>query len=1137
MFNVANSPLSVEGVDQVPHPLLIEASAGTGKTWTLAHLATRFMLEENRSPGSLLLVTFTNEAAQSLRGRVRLHLEMVIAFLQELRSRTGDLPTTAQPWQKYFATFGEDEIAEFVNRGQRHLSNLDDIHAQTFHSFAMDYAADRSQALASGDAEFEQAFREVIARAALEDGSMFAELLDMGLGQTSRLEVLRRIAKRVFDAGYRHGKGDNRTIRLLPEGGGDDELRSLAAAQRDLVLRVLQRHAELLRKRNITTFSDLISNISRRLGEPEGDILRNEIRSRFDVVMIDEFQDTDPVQWNIFSTLFLDAPNTRLIAVGDPKQSIYSFRSASVETFIAVKELCASRGVEVVTLDTNRRSDPSMLAGLNSFFDGTDFHYEIDVPADPPKIPYVPVHASDDAVDAENFIELNGVGNAPIHLRLGADKGEAVLKEVGQYISLLHQRGQNYSSMVVLCYNNYRCNKVHRALTKLGIPSVTSADTSVFESDAALHVQVLLGALASPERTGLAAALAATWFVPLMSNESDESISSLVADFHRMGIAAVVRFLRSAEVLQRVIGLRDGDRHITDLLQIGELMAIECQAMRSLSLVEDWLIDARDDDETTESNSVRRLPTEGEAVRIMTTHAAKGLEFDTVLVPYLSANWGAPARSGDKFELLSWLGADEAVIDAGSGIEWGDVETRQLRSLAMIQGEYRRSAYVALTRAAHHLVIWAVTQKAKPLKGEFIRMIYDRTPLTSDAPSTVVTRSMCEVEECFVARDSKSLGSVESSIKGEREVAVASALFAGVPQIYVSQIGSGDVERACTRQSVTATVVESDVVHQGAEPAFASRVAPFVPWQKRRWSYTAIADELKATATPAPEVNDDVVGGIDEERRVSEPPRSVATGIRQVFGELAGNKLGVAVHSLLDRCVATPGATESETVYQVLTANGFSPVIAEAQAKAIASSIDEIAARPLGGVLEGFSLRSLTPSSVASELRFTMAVGDQPSNRRLADAADAVLREDHSGAHGGGVFASYFAHQSWLDAGASEGFLVGSMDLVVRRPDGKFVIVDYKTDQLAGSDRPYSPAAMSEAMERQHYVMQALVYSVALHRFLTRTLEGYEPTKHLGGCGYYFVRVVGDPKAAPEDGFFSWDLSPDAVALASKAMV
>ena len=166
-----------------------------------------------------------------------------------------------------------------------------------------------------------------------------------------------------------------------------------------------------------------------------------------------------------------------------------------------------------------------------------------------------------------------------------------------------------------------------------------------------------------------------------------------------------------------------------------------------------------------------------------------------------------------------------------------------------------------------------------------------------------------------------------------------------------------------------------------------------------------------------------------------------------------------------------------------------------------------------------------------------MAVGDQPSNRRLADAADAVLREDHSGVHGGGVFASYFAHQSWLDAGASEGFLVGSMDLVVRRPDGKFVIVDYKTDQLAGSDRPYSPAAMSEAMERQHYVMQALVYSVALHRFLTRTLEGYEPTKHLGGCGYYFVRVVGDPKAAPEDGFFSWDLSPDAVALASKAMV
>ena len=1161
MFSVTSSPLRSNGVDQVPHPLLIEASAGTGKTWTLAHLATRFMLEEDCAPSNLLLVTFTNEAAQSLRGRVRGHLEMVLSFLKTLTEVQKPLPSGADPWQQYFAGKSEEQVQLFLERGHRHLSNLDDIHAQTFHSFAMDYAADRSQVLASGEVEFEQAFREIIAEAALEDKANvrgddhnihegeaagednaqsspddevgFEDLLKISLGQTSRLEALRRIAKRVFDAGYRSNL-DNKTIQLLPEGReGHDRMTKLAMYQRDLVLEILERHAELLRKRNITTFSDLISNLSQRLRGPTGHVLRDEIRSQFDVVMIDEFQDTDPVQWGIFSSLFLDVPETRLIAVGDPKQSIYSFRSASVETFISVRKQCESRGVDVVTLDTNHRSDPSILKGLNSFFDGSDFHYEVEEAADPPKIPYVPVHASAEKVDGENLIGAGSKKRGPIHLRLGKGNEDAVIGEVGEYIALLQDAGQKLSSIVVLCYNNRKCNEVHRALGKRGIPSVTSADNSVFTSDAALHARVLLGALSSPERTGLSAALVATWFAPLTAAGSDITVPALVAEFQQFGVAAIVRFMRRPEVLRRVIGLREGDRHITDLLQITELMAVDCHAMRSLSLVHNWLLDAMEEDEIPESEAVRRLPTEGEAVRIMTTHAAKGLEFDTVLVPYLSANWGVPSRSGDNFELLSWLEAEKAVIDAGSGIEWGNVEERRLRSLAMVQGEYRRSAYVALTRAAHHLVVWSATQDKKPLKGEFIRMVYDRT---DGEPSKVRNRSIREAEQLFESRESKNLSDVESVVKSDQAMDLARKYFESTPQIYLAEIGSGDVMSGLQKPFLPPEVNQGGGGDGPELTTPTSRVAPKVAWEKRRWSYTAISDQLKAAGQTFIDGSDEVTGGIDEERNGAQPVNAVLASVRNVFGDLAGNKLGVAVHTMLDNAVGKTSSVDEKIVYEALEANGFSPQAIESNMATIRSSVELIATRPLFGVLEGTTLQNLDATRLVSELRFTMSVGAEPMALRLANAVDVVLRDDYSGPEGRGLFHSYFANRDWSNGGATDGFLVGSMDLVVQRPDGRFYIVDYKTDQLGGAVRPYSPEAMAAVMERQHYVIQALVYSVALHRYLSRTLEGYSAEQHFGGCGYYFVRVAGDANAEPEDGFFSWRLSPDAVVNASKAM-
>lgn len=1155
MFDVLFDALRDDrGNDAVPHPMLIEASAGTGKTWTLSHLATRFLLEEDLAPSSLLMVTFTIEAAQSLRGRVRGHLMMVLGFLEEslrpdfevgLSPQERDEKRKNQPeWQSAYLAHSESTRANFLERGRRHLSTLDDLRAQTFHSFAADYASTSLGTIGSGKEQFDQAFHEIVAEESLANPTAFGELLDVATNQTSRLEMIRQIAKKVFGAGYRPGVGENDTVTLLPTPVAEpDDVLRLALYQRDIVLKILTRQSELLAHDGISTFSDLIANFSNRLQGEEGASLRHELRGHFRVVMIDEFQDTDPLQWGIFESIFLDAPDTRLIAVGDPKQAIYSFRSASVETFLSVKELCQRRGHDVVSLRSNRRSSLKVLDGLNAIFRGTDFHYEVAETPRSPKIAYVPVSAPPNTADSDHHLVLPGVGDYPVHLRVGAAVREDVLREVVDYVRLLRDRGRPLSSIAIISYNNRSSDEMHRWLSKAGIASVTSSDASVLESPAALHVHTLLKALAQPERSSLTNALVATWFASSVhSPDGSSRIPQVVADFRRFGVSAVVRFLRSVGVLAHVVALRDGERHVTDLLHISELLSQECTGMKSLELVAEWFAEASRQFDEGEGRDVRRLPSEGEAVRLMTIHAAKGLEFSTVLVPFLSANFGPPTID-DKFTLRTWLTSNEVVIDTGSGIEWTasgwSPEERQLRTLVAIQGEYRRVAYVALTRAVDHLVVWSNTQTKVPLKGEFIRILFDRESLAGrGAGSAVVNRSLRDVMRIFVGGGREAKDTIEKAMKG-KEVALLQSFLSDVPGIHVAQIGGGHVLAQWIDETERQGDAEAEGENDDADDTISvhTRVAPTVPFQRRRWSYSSVADELKKAPETAGASDGELVGGVDERRQTTfDVRRPVAKTVQSVFGALAGAQLGIAVHAMLDQLAGRNAPELDAIATECLRKSGYRDDEIRENLGVIVSSLAAISKRPLHGVLEGVALDSIQRERSASEMRFTLALGESIRFDRLAALAEAFAQFDESGDQGRGLFHEYFAQRRWEQAGLDQGFLVGSLDLVTQRVDDAFVIVDYKTDQIGGSERPFAASAMHEVMAKEHYPLQAALYSIALHRFLEGAMDGYQPKKHLGGCGYYFVRVVGDDGAAPHDGFLSWPVSPKAIVEASMAL-
>jgi exodeoxyribonuclease V beta subunit len=1128
-FNVVASPLrSSEGVDAVPHPLLIEASAGSGKTWTLAHLAVRFLLEDDVTPDQLLLVTFTRDAAQALRGRVREHLTHVLSFLEALE---GESSTVLQEWQRYYVEKPAEARSSYVMTGRQRLGELDSLHAQTIHSFASDNAESSQFQITDGVRQWRQACNEVIAATALASPAEFDRLLE-----TSTLETVVEVARALYDAGSRVAEGRMlETLTILPP---DDEEQdeqgwvALAKFQKDLALRIVGRYESLLNQSGVTTFSELISGLERRLSGPGGDRFIAEMRHNFQVIMIDEFQDTDPLQWDIFQRLFLDVADTRLIVVGDPKQAIFGFRSGSVETFLAVRELCRRRGVPISTLPVNYRSTPELLDGVNRFFANVDFHYDVDEARPELAIEFAPARPQPHPSHVPHVVSLTNEPGAAFHLRVGDRDDRQVLREVGQYVALLHGRKVEYSQIAVLCYSNRQCRQVQRHLVRRGIPAVTSSDENVFNSDACFQLRLLLAALAAPDRASYSEALRATWFRngAGAGGEPGEFVYRLANEFTAAGASALVRFLRSAAVLSTVLSTRDGERHVTDLMHLSEILARECRTFRSLPLVLEWLDTATEKRSVDETAEARRLETESDAVRIMTVHKAKGLEFDTVLVPFLNQNFPKVDDNGT-YSIRRWVTTDSIVIDAGSALPWGDAGGRNLLTIAGAAAEQRRLAYVALTRAERHLVTWLGLPKNVPLQGEFARLVLDREKL-GDGRSQCTNRPLREVTRLFVGGGRAKKETNERTIAAD-PVGVSIGLWEGVETVDVHGIGD----------SVLASRVASEQYHEPPviPRTFQTRRPPHITVERRRWSYTNLVSSLKRSPVVADEVDDVVaVGGYDErtsEGALEMKQLTVMDSVRSVFGALAGARLGAAVHTLLERSVGvtTPAALE-EVATEALNREGFSTVEIGENLGVIISALSTLLARPTSDLLESKALGDLAVGDVAKEMRFVLALGNNQFEERLAAMARVLVTHDRSSSDGRGQFHDYFRRLSQVPEGLNQGFLVGSLDLVARRSDNRYVIVDYKTDQLPGDDRPFADDKLFASMEHEHYPLQAVLYSVALHRHLRQSLRGYDPSEHLGGVGYYYLRVAGDPFAQAGDGFATWRISPEAVVAASIAL-
>jgi exodeoxyribonuclease V beta subunit len=1069
---------------------LLEASAGTGKTFAIAALVARYVAEGTPLE-RLLVITFTRIATGELRERVR---ERLVASTEALSNiLAGGTVDQTDEVIRVLAAGSPSEVALRAERLAKAVADFDAATIETTHGFCLHVLVGLGMA---GDVERDVTFVE-------EVQDLLDEVVDDLYIRRFWADATPPPFPRQMAVSIGRSILANPSAAILPPLSGarttPDMRRRLAAVIGDEMER-RKREARLI------TFDDLLTRLDHALADDErGPAVARWLRGRYDVALVDEFQDTDLVQWDIMRRAFGSGEST-LVLIGDPKQAIYAFRGADVFSYLDAAATAANHA----TLVTNWRSDQGLLDAYDALFAGSQLGHS--------GIAYRKVMAA-----VPNAAPgLTGAAGAPLRIRL-VERNDAGLTSRGyallnpardlvatdvaaEVVTLLDSPAeilQPHGSpeavrpghMAVLVRTNFQALSICAALLEAGVPAVTNGSGSVFGTGPAADWLRLLEALERPTGRDRAASAALTafigWTAEQVANASDDEWEDLhwllhqwAAVFRRSGVAALLEHVSATRrIPERLLSRTSGERDLTDLRHVAQLLhaAARAESLGSTALTA-WLhrrIDEAAQDTGDEERS-RRLESDAEAVQVLTIHRSKGLEFPIVFCPYL---WDFPSRKPQIPMFHDATNDDARTIDVGGEMGPG-FDDHCAAHLAEERGEDVRLLYVALTRARHQAVVWwAGTWQGRD--APLSRLVFDQdaegvvSSNGTDTPSDASAMSRFEV----IASTSGGQISVES-------------VTAGVKKRWAGPTRPSPI--------LTAGVFDRTLDER---------------WRRTSYSgITSASHEARVGSEPEEDVIDDeAVGGplvvASEEQGTEESLREVALPLATLPG---GVHVGTLIHRVLEATDFAAEDSEAELCDRMTTALAWRPTEL-GDPEAWVAGLGAMIATPLGPVVDEMALRDFGRGDRLDEMNFELPLvgGDAPAGKLSVANLAQVLREHLSADD---VLAGYARRLEDPSLSQSlRGYLSGSLDLVLRLPGDRFAIADYKTNYLGAAETTipnawhYRHAALNAEMYQAHYPLQALLYSVALHRYLRWRLPNYDSARQFAGVLYLFVRGMSSP--------------------------
>lgn len=1031
---------------------LIEASAGTGKTYTITSLVIRYLLGINLPEplklSDILIVTFTKAATSELRIRI---YDRILEVQHAFKTENSDDEfirdiLTLIPKNEYI------KARAILNEAERLMS---DANIFTIHSFCQRFLSQNpldsqlpfDARLETSDYDLQtetakQFWREVcyyfsdrlapIAYPIYNNPSYVQSKIAPFISVAESLDApqsIEALETAIFNCQGEDGELDQNQIQAI--------FWAFATQQFHRIFSTLKQ------KNNLLFFDDLIKETEKLITNATLEQLE-KIRDRYKIAMIDEFQDTDNIQYNIFSQLFGNTEDRALLMIGDPKQSIYKFRGADINTYLNAKHSAEHQ----YSLGTNYRSSEAVVKGVNELFEQNDNPFLAK------DIPFQPVATPEKA--ALNYLTVNdvqqkGVGIA--YLEGDNNKGsfqKASAEYITQRIQQLLAQGKIYQNneartiehqdITILVRGKGDADALLRALRDAELPAVYLSDKSkVFKSKASGLLHLFLTSLLDSRNQELMKQTFASLLYQLSLNELHNLLEDhqqyedfliereqCLQDWDKVGIIPMMdQFLHRHHRIHRFRNHDEFDRIMTDLRHLCELLQAQSLLAPTKEALLEWFtqqINSPDDsvDELSGSSNSLRLESEMNVITIMTIHGSKGLEFPITFIP---SNFEAKV---DKPPFIVNQENGQKTLDYSKN------KAQELLSLSNEQAENARLLYVALTRAKYYCEF--------ALSENFL----DRT---TNVNNKVIFSTLFNTEknEAFSLDRLEKLQHVQI-LPMNTQVQVEYSAKPELTEDLTAATFTGKINRAWNISSFTQ--LTKDAPH-----------SYFVQENQDE----ANIDEVLVESTTEP--------------------------IPSIFTFPKGAHTGTFMHELFEKH-KPQDLLNKEYLTNILSRTFFS--------EEVSNNLDiwvDVVLNWLADIFKNELLPNLTfaeslQTNALHELEFLFPVKQpftaEKFNRYLQNYRDSETLPQ-------------------LNFFTLQGMMKGFIDLIFVH-NGKFYIADYKTNYLGNLPEDYNESNVHQAMLDAYYDVQYLIYSVALMRYLKFRLPNFNYDEHFGGIFYLFVR-------------------------------